>query len=264
MAHPMTFTITITGKGGHGSQPQFAVDPVLTAAHVVVALQSVVSRSVPSGEQAVVSVCTINGGETFNVIPDQVTMTGTTRDLKPDTCKIIADRMRQIVAGVCATFGATGEITFVDLYPVVENHSKQAEIVRDLGCRLLGEDGVTDENLPIMGAEDFSYFLQKVPGAFFFFGGREASHHGWAGLGAEGQRSNCMCHNTAFDFNDNVSPIAAVFFLRLVEERFGISLYDEAELPLPLLTTKEGADGADGAALAGPIKVPPAKKARAK
>ena len=72
MAHPMTFTITITGKGGHGSQPQFAVDPVLTAAHVVVALQSVVSRSVPSGEQAVVSVCTINGGETFNVIPDQV------------------------------------------------------------------------------------------------------------------------------------------------------------------------------------------------
>ena len=159
----------------------------------------------------------------------QVTMTGTTRDLKPDTCKIIADRMRQIVAGVCATFGATGEITFVDLYPVVENHSKQAEIVRDLGCRLLGEDGVTDENLPsdrpaielaglvshparppprarplarkvptflpcahfsVMGAEDFSYFLQKVPGAFFFFGGREASHHGWAGLGAEGQRSN--------------------------------------------------------------------------
>ena len=114
----------------------------------------------------------------------------------------------------------------------------------------------------------------QVPGAFFFLGGNEASLNGWArGGDAAGQRSNCMCHNTAFDFNDNVSPLAAVIFTRLVEERLGVNVYGEDELPVPMLKGLCAEDvGDDGTALShaasnvanGPIKLPPAKKPRAK
>ena len=105
-----------------------------------------------------------------------------------------------------------------------------------------------------------------MPGCFFFFGGNEAELNGWARLGAAGQRSNCMCHNTAFDFNDNVSPRAAVFWVRLVEERLSCSLYDGDELPMPKTGAEAEGDeaGEAAAASAGPIKLPAAKKARAK
>jgi amidohydrolase len=269
MAHPTTFDITIKGKGGHGSQPQFAVDPVLVSAHVIVALQSVVSRSVASSEQAVLSVTMVHGGEVFNVIPDQVRLCGTIRDLNPAVCETIYERVRAIVAGQCAAFGATGTVTFDSMYPVIMNHPAQTEIVKGLGRKLLGEGNVSEEGLPMMGAEDFSFFLQKVPGCFYFFGGNEAELNGWARLGAAGSRSNCMCHNTAFDFNDNVSPRAAVFFVRLVEERLNCQLYDEVELPMPKVPEGEGAaNGGGGAreapAAGGPIQLPAAKKARSK
>mmetsp|Transcript_13838 Transcript_13838/g.27850 ORF Transcript_13838/g.27850 Transcript_13838/m.27850 type:complete len:124 (-) Transcript_13838:469-840(-) len=122
-----------------------------------------------------------------------------------------------------------------------------------------------------MGGEDFSYFLQKVPGCFFFFGGKESDLQGWSRVGTSGgQRSNCMCHNTAFDFNDNMSPIAAVFWVRLVEERLGVKLYSDDELPMPLLdggtdAAEESTPSSSAApsAASGPIVLPPAKKARA-
>ena len=130
------------------------------------------------------------------------------------------------------------------------------------------EEAVSEEGLPMMGAEDFSEFLHKVPGAFWFLGGNEEKLNGWARLGAAGSRSNCMCHNTAFDFNDNVSPMAAVFFVRLVEERLGCSLYSEAELPFPLLEA-DGAPAWEGSGAnggkkqpAGPIQLPAGKKAK--
>ena len=113
----------------------------------------------------------------------------------------------------------------------------------------------------------------QKPGAFFFLGTREESLHGWARVGVEGTRSNCMCHNTAFDFNDNVSPLAAVIFTRLVEERLGVNVYGEDELPVPMLKGLCAEDvGDDGTAMShaasnvanGPIKLPPAKKPRAK
>ena len=121
-----------------------------------------------------------------------------------------------------------------------------------------------------MGGEDFSYFLHEKPGCLFFLGGHEATLQGWSkGGDPAGKRSNCMCHNTAFDFNDNVSPLAAVFFVRLVEERLGCGLYTEEELPFPLLRNGEpaaaaGGTGAGKAAATGPIQLPPAKKAKTK
>uniref|UniRef100_A0A7S2FJM7 Peptidase M20 dimerisation domain-containing protein n=1 Tax=Haptolina brevifila TaxID=156173 RepID=A0A7S2FJM7_9EUKA len=113
MAHPTEFKIRIDGKGGHGSQPQFAVDPVLVSAHVIVALQSVVSRSVASKEQAVLSVTMVHGGEVNNVIPDTVTLGGTIRDLNPSVYTLICDRVRAIVSGTCAAFGAVGTCEFI-------------------------------------------------------------------------------------------------------------------------------------------------------
>jgi len=243
------------------------VDPVLVSAHVIVALQSVVSRSVASKEQAVLSVTMVHGGEVSNVIPDTVTLGGTIRDLNADVCALIYERVRAIVSGTCAAFGAVGTCEFISAYPVVDNHKEQASIIVSLGRRLLGESQVTGEGLPIMGGEDFSYFLQKVPGCFFFFGGKEEALQGWSRVGSSGgQRSNCMCHNTAFDFNDNMSPIASVFWVRLVEHRLGLPLYSEAELPMPLLDGA-AADDAEGSASTsgapGPIALPATKRARA-
>jgi len=262
MAHPTAFKIVVTGKGGHGSQPHFAIDPVLTAAHVIVALNTIVSRSINSADQAVLSVTMVHGGEVSNVIPDTVTLQGTLRDLSPAVCDKLYERVRQVVAGVCATYGATGTVEFNGMYACIENHDAQTSIVKRLGERLFGgAEGVSEDGLPIMGAEDFSFFLHKVPGCFFFLGGSEPTLNGWARLGSAGARSNCMCHNTAFDFNDNVSPLAAVFFVRLVEERLGCELYTEAELPFPLHKPDAGGGAAEDA---GPIQLPAAKKARAK
>ena len=261
MAHPTSFKIVITGKGGHGSQPHMAVDPVLTAAHVIVALQSVVSRNVHSREQAVLSVTMVHGGEVSNVIPDTVTLEGTIRDLNAEVYELVVARTRAIVAGTCAAYGASATCSFDSLYPVLVNHTESAELVASLGRKLLGgTDKVTGEGLPIMGGEDFAYFLQHRPGCFFFLGAKEPELRGWSQTGAAGQRSNCMCHNTAFDFNDNIAPLAAVFFVRLVEERTGAALFTDAELPMPLLTLPEG-EAVEGGA-AGPIVLPLAKKAR--
>lgn len=301
MAHPSSFKIVINGKGGHGSQPQFAVDPVLVSAHgatprparlparrphrspvraarlsalpsrargaaaVIVALQSVVSRSVASAEQAVLSVTMVHGGEVSNVIPDTVTLQGTIRDLKPAVFETICTRVRAIVDGTCAAFGATATIEIDEAYPVVDNHEAQAQAVAACAKRWLGEGSVTSCGLPIMGGEDFSYFLQQRPGAFFFFGGKEDEQRNWSrGGDPGGSRSNCMCHNTGFDFNDNVLPVAAVFWVRLIEERLGIELYTADELPMPLPPPpSDGAPpavAADNTRPAGPIVLPPAKR----
>jgi amidohydrolase len=269
MAHPTTFKITINGRGGHASQPHFTIDPVLTAAHVIVGLQSIVSRSIASAQNCVVSCTMVHGGEVDNVIPDSVALSGTIRDLDPTVYETITERMRSIVTGTCAAYGCTSSITFESDYPIVDNHPEQTRIVEGLGRKLLGQDRVTDDGLPVLGAEDFSYYLQKVPGCFFFIGGNQADLDGWArySAGPNGSRSNCVCHATTYDYNDNLSGIAAVFWVRLVEKRCGVSLYAEAELPMPLPPAPGSSrDETSGARKAptGPISLaPPAKKARA-
>ena len=280
MAHPTSFVITIEGKGGHGSQPHACVDPILVSAHVVTALQSIVSRSVHSKKQAVVSVTTIHGGEVSNVIPDKVTMTGTIRDLEPAVCETILTRCHEIVTGVCAAFGARGKfVPEENTYPVLSNHPAQTEIVE----RLAKKHGIatTDSGLPMLGAEDFSYFLMPEhggkPGCFFFLGSKEPSLTNWATYGGptDAARTNCGCHNTQFDYNDNLLPMGAVFWVRLVEDRLGTSLYSDEELPMQVpgagaspagLAAAQGEAlpeaGAPPAAPKGPISLQPAAKKR--
>jgi len=214
MAHVTEFEITIEGKGSHASQPQDAIDPVLAASHVVIALQSIVSRNLHPRDFACVSVTCVHGGEVMNVIPDVVTLKGTTRDLSEDVFQVIKSRMESIVESTCVTFGAKGSISWLgtEYIPVV-NHQKETEHVIRVSKKVLGEDKVSSEGLPILGAEDFSYFVKEKPGCFFFLGTKE-----------EGKRSS-MCHSTSFDFNDNAIPYAIKIWIRLVEDRFGVQLY---------------------------------------
>jgi len=200
-------------------------------------------------DQAVLSVTMVHGGEVSNVIPDEVTLGGTIRDLKASVFDTVCARMRTIVEGTCAAFGATATVKIDSAYPCVDNHAEQAQAVAECAARWLGADQVSSSGLPIMGGEDFSYFLHERPGALFFLGGYEAALQGWSkGGDPGGARSNCMCHNTAFDFNDNLLPIAAVFWVRLVEARLGLELYTEDELPMSL-PPPDAAGGA--AAVAG-------------
>lgn len=180
------------------------------------------------------SVTTIHGGEVANVIPDEVTLTGTTRDLNADVYAVIEARMRTIVSAMCDAFGASAEFEIKPSYAVVENHPAQTAAVRALAGKLLGAEQVSRGDLPILGAEDFSYFLHEAPGAFFLMGGKETAVQGLAAYGAAkgAERSNCMCHNTAFDFNDNLIPFAVVFWVRLVEDRLALALYSDDELPM--------------------------------
>ena len=200
-------------------------------------------------DQAVLSVTMVHGGEVSNVIPDEVTLGGTIRDLKTSVFDTVCARMRTIVEGTCAAFGATATVKIDSAYPCVDNHAEQAQAVAECAARWLGADQVSSSGLPIMGGEDFSYFLHERPGCLFFLGGHETALQGWS-MGGDpgGARSNCMCHNTAFDFNDNLLPIAAVFWVRLVEARLGLELYTEDELPMSL-PPPDAAGGA--AAMAG-------------
>lgn len=212
------------------------------------------------------SVTTVHGGEVANVIPDEVTLTGTTRDLNADVYALIEARMRTLVSSICEAFGATSEFSIRPSYAVVDNHAEQAEVVRRLGRRLLGEARVSKGELPILGAEDFSYFLHEAPGAFFLMGGKEAAVQGLAAYGnaKSVERSNCMCHNTAFDFNDNLIPFAVCFWVRLLEDRLGLALYPEEELPMGFGAEPQQPAPADSRDPAKPISLDgaQAKKAR--
>ena len=187
MAAADMFTLTVRGRGGHGALPHRAADPVLAAAQLVTALQSVVSRSVDPLEPAVLSVCAINGGHASNVIPDEVTLEGTVRYFEPPLRRLIAERMERIAAGICSANGCTHALTYKDGYIPLVNDERMVRFARGVAEGLFGA-GSWDESSPrTMGAEDFAYYLEKVPGALIRLG-----------LGEEWPR----LHSPQFDFND--------------------------------------------------------------
>jgi len=214
MAHVASFRATITGKGGHASQPQECVDPIVAASAIVVGLQTVVSRSVHYQDSAVISVTTMHGGEVFNVIPDQVQLGGTIRVLRDEVWDVVERRIREVVEGTAASHGARGEVRFERMYPALVNTPDETAHVERIGGEIFGGENVGTDELPMLGAEDFAYFLQHRPGCFFFLGT------------AQEGRSNAPCHATNFDFNDALIDPAMRLWIRLVEDRLGTSLYD--------------------------------------
>jgi amidohydrolase len=171
MAAADRFQVTIQGKGGHGAQPHLCVDPISVGAQIVTALQTIVSREVDPTEQAVVTVGAFLAGQASNVIPDTAELRGTLRSFNPDVRKQIADRVEGIVEGVATTMGATVDYTHQPGYPPTVNDPEIAEMVRGIAREVVGEEQVSEGPLH-MGAEDFSYFLERKPGCFYFVGSR--------------------------------------------------------------------------------------------
>jgi amidohydrolase len=195
MAAAHKWTCTVRGQGGHGAMPHQTVDPIVATAHVVTALQTIVSRNVSPLETAVVTVGTLHGGDAFNVIPAQVNMSGTIRTYDPQVGETVVRRVRQVVEGVAAACGATAELDVIPLTPAVINDAGVAEVVRVAAEAVLGPENVSS-GIRTMGSEDAAFFLQAVPGCYFFVGAANPER----GVGAPH-------HNPRFDVDEDVLPI---------------------------------------------------------
>jgi hippurate hydrolase len=208
MAAADRFVLTVTGHGGHGARPHATVDPIVTSARLVCALQSVVSRNIDPIEPAVVSVCTIHGGDADNVIPDSVTMEGTTRYLDPELEPLIKARMEQVISGICRSSGASYEFQYDPGYVPLVNNREMTQFARSVIQAYLGEEVWIGDLAQTMGAEDFAYYLEKVPGVFVRLG-----------LG----ENHADLHTSAFDFNDDalengMTALAAIAMEALFRE----------------------------------------------
>ncbi|MFA5880796.1 MAG: amidohydrolase [Eubacteriales bacterium] len=190
MAAADEFTIEIKGRGGHGAAPHQTVDPIVVSAYVIQALQLIVSRQTDPLEPVVVSVCAIKGGQSFNIIADRVTLTGTVRTLNPQVQQQMPEAIRNIVKGVTSAFGADFNFDYQWGYPLLRNNQQMLDIVRQAGRAVVGRQKVLQINMPSMGAEDFAYFTGHVPGAYFFLGAQPPGgvSHPW--------------HNPKFDIDE--------------------------------------------------------------
>ncbi|CAK0773245.1 Hippurate hydrolase [Azospirillaceae bacterium] len=204
MAAADRFEIFVEGQGAHGAMPHHGVDPVVVAAHIVTAAQSLISRSTDPLDSAVVSITMINGGTTFNVIPSKVTLAGTVRSFRPATRDMIERELARIASGVAAAFGATAVLRYNRTYPATVNTKLEADFAAKVAMDVVGETQVVINPEPSMGAEDFSFMLNERPGCYV-----------WLGQG--GGADSCMIHNPRYDFNDAILPIGASYWSRLVE-----------------------------------------------
>jgi hippurate hydrolase len=203
--------ITLRGRGGHGAMPHYAIDPVVAAAQVISALQTIASRNVSPLDPVVVSVCSMQTSQlgAFNVIPEHVRLVGTVRTLRPETRDLAEKRVKEIVAKVAEAFQCSSEIQYVRGYPATINSAREAQFAARVGERVFGKGNVVTEHEPTMGGEDFSYMLQARPGAYVF-------------LGQGGAQGGCFLHNPNYDFNDEVIPLGAGYLAALVEEALPI------------------------------------------
>ncbi|MGK0270487.1 MAG: amidohydrolase [Cocleimonas sp.] len=210
MAAEETINITVTGKGGHAAMPDQVIDPVLAGAHVITALQSIVSRNVAPTQAAVISISMVKAGSIANVIPNTIELTGTLRYFEPEVGVMVKKRMQSIVENVCAAMQTTGELYFSEGYPATINTPKYAQICVESAAKIVGEENVIRDMPPSMGAEDFSFILNANRGAYIWIGNGEVP---------EGQpEGGCMLHNTQYDFNDEISAAGASYWIQLVRD----------------------------------------------
>jgi len=195
------FDILVSGKGAHGARPEASIDPVLAACHITTALQSIVSRTLSPRDPAVVSVTKVVGGEAYNVIPETATISGTARFFTREVGEQIEESMRRVAEGVAAGFGATASLSWRLIFAPTINDATQTEAYAEAAAELVGTGKVARDNPPGMGSEDFSFMMEKVPGAYIHVGN---------GPGA-------MPHNPRYQFNDEAIPYGAALYARVVE-----------------------------------------------
>jgi len=215
MASTNEFRIAIRGKGSHGAMPHLGIDPVPIACEIVQAFQTIVSRNRKPIDPGVISVTMIHAGEATNVVPDRCELQGTVRTFTTEVLDLIERRMRQVAEHVCAAHEAQCEFAFERNYPATVNSAPEAEFARKVMASIVGAENVLVQE-PTMGAEDFAYMLQARPGAYAFIYNGDGSHRaGGHGLGP------CTLHNPSYDFNDDLIPLGATYWVRLAEEWLG-------------------------------------------
>ena len=204
MASLDAFEITLSGKSCHAAMPESGADPMVVAAELILALQTIPSRRLSPLSSAVVSVTQIQGGEAINVIPEQIVLRGTVRCLQDDVRKRVHALIDDFVTTLPKPFGVCGAIRWLPGYPVTTNHAGPARQVHDVAVSTLGEEQVRWQVNPSMASEDFACMLEACPGAYFW-------------LGADGATPSAPLHNAHYDFNDALIPTGIRFWQNLVE-----------------------------------------------
>ena len=199
--------ITVRGRGGHGAMPHLVADPVVAAAQIITALQTIASRNVEPTDAVVVSICSMQTSQVgaFNVVPESVRLIGTVRSFRPETRSLAERRLREIAGKVAEALGASAHVEYMRGYPPTVNSVREAAFAAKVGERIFGGGNVLTDPTPTMGGEDFAYMLLERPGAYVF-------------LGQGGGPGGCFLHNPNFDFNDEVIPLGAGYLAALVEE----------------------------------------------
>jgi amidohydrolase len=211
MASTAEFKITIRGKGSHAALPHNGIDPVPVACQMVQAFQTIISRNMKPIDAGVISVTMLHAGEATNVVPDSCELQGTVRAFREEVQELIERRMKQVAEHVCAAHEAKCEFEFHRNYPATVNSAPEAEFAREVMVSIVGPDNVSVQE-PTMGAEDFAFMLQAKPGAYCFIANGDGSHRE-LGHGA----GPCMLHNPSYDFNDDLIPLGATYWVRLAE-----------------------------------------------
>ncbi len=214
MASSNEFKVVIRGKGAHAALPHNGLDPVPVACQMVQAFQTIITRNKKPIDAGVISVTMIHAGEATNVIPNSCELRGTVRTFSVEVLDMIEARMRQIAEHTCAAFGLSCEFDFVRNYPPTVNSAKEAEFARAVMASIVGPDNVLQQE-PTMGAEDFSFMLQVKPGCYNFIANGDGSHRDIDHGGGP-----CMLHNPSYDFNDDLIPLGATYWVRLAEAWF--------------------------------------------
>jgi hippurate hydrolase len=215
MAAADRVTIEITGRGGHGAHAYQTVDPVLVSAHIITAIQSIVSRNVRAIDSAVISICAMHAGDpgAMSVVPGTATLVGTVRTFNPEVQDMVERRLSELCAAVAMGFGAAAAVHYERIYPATINTSAESDFAASVAESLLGPEHVLRDLDPSMGSEDFAFMLQVKPGAYMRIG-----------QGAENGAGTCVLHNTRYDFNDEILPLGAALHASLVEQGMPLSV----------------------------------------
>ena len=216
MASSNEFHITIRGKGSHAALPHNGIDPVPVACQMVQAFQTIITRNKKPVDAGVISVTMIHTGEATNVVPDSCEIQGTVRTFTLELLDLIEQRMRDIAQHTSAAFGATCEFQFKRNYPPTVNHPKETDFARAVMAQIVPPDQVLPQE-PTMGAEDFAYMLQERPGCYVFIGNGDGAHRA-AYEGGGHDVGPCMLHNPHYDFNDDLIPLGATYWVQLATQ----------------------------------------------
>ena len=200
------FDIHVQGRGSHGARPEQSIDPVLVAAHITTALQSIVARNVSALESAVVSATAIKGGDAYNVIPQTAEIRGTVRTFTNEVMDLVEASMKRIATGVAAGFGATATVDFRKLFAPLVNDAEATKDFADVAAELVGEQNVERKRELIMASEDFSFMLEKRPGAYI-------------NIGNGNTKGSVPVHHPAYDFNDDILPMGSAALAGIVEKK---------------------------------------------